>query len=278
MHTRKGILIFVLITALTFGSLSVVTTASASTHDSWNLSCNPDDNVPFDTQAIFTGWTTYSGDCKVSFTLKNIQTGYTCTKNDVPLTYKNGKNCADWTKVLDKEGDWKVTATIYKKTTFLWWTTWEAHDCAPKIVKCIHQPTINDYVLECTPSCDQSIELGTQVTVKAKTSNMEVCKIDFWWMKPDGTTELEVVSTFTMEGNMRVFTSMKTLNILGDWTVYADFIDKQYNKCHSQDVVVACRHCTFNVVPEVPLLGTIGASAAMFGGFAALKLRRKPKK
>ena len=63
---------------------------------------------------------------------------------------------------------------------------------------------------------------------------------------------------------------------LGDWTVKALFID-QRGYCHCTcDSTLARKATSFFVVPEIPLIGTAGASIAMFAGLA-VKMKRKPQ-
>ena len=64
--------------------------------------------------------------------------------------------------------------------------------------------------------------------------------------------------------------------IVGDWGVQAKFYD-EYNFCHFDfDIRLATRATSFNVVPELPLIGTAGASVAMVLGLALFKAKRKP--
>jgi hypothetical protein len=264
-----------MIVALAYSSFALLAPANAS---GWYLNCNPDNNVPYNTGCTFTGWTTYSGDCKVEFTLKCLQTGYTCSHEEM-ITWKNGEYCGDWSKILDHEGDWRICTTFYKKTTFLWWTTWDkVYECTPKIITCCCPPS-NNYWLDCNPPCGSEVQPGTLVTSTAKTTNSEIYKVKFTWTNPLGQEVTETVTNRQWDSVNHVyyFVSTRTLDIIGDWCVKAEFIDKQgYCGCQ-KDVVVACRYQCLTVVPEIPLLGTVGASAAMLSGFA-LKIKRKQKK
>lgn len=62
---------------------------------------------------------------------------------------------------------------------------------------------------------------------------------------------------------------------LGDWSVQAIFQGPTGQTVDSFVEKIAIRATSFNVIPEIPLLGTVGASIAMIAGLA-FKLKRKP--
>ena len=64
------------------------------------------------------------------------------------------------------------------------------------------------------------------------------------------------------------------VGIIGDWGVQALFIGTGGTVKEQVDDVIAIRATSFNVIPEIPLLGTVGASIAMIGALG-FKLKRK---
>jgi hypothetical protein len=123
---------------------------------------------------------------------------------------------------------------------------------------------------------------GTGVIATAKTTDHDVDQVTFTWINPAGQTvwteTVPVQFDGTYYGYKKVYsaTSTYTPEALGDWTVKALFIDQSGHLhccCTSE---VARRATSFNVIPEIPLIGTAGASIAMFAGLA-VKMKRKPQ-
>ena len=66
-------------------------------------------------------------------------------------------------------------------------------------------------------------------------------------------------------------------NIIGDWGVQPLFQDSTGQTIEGVEDVVAIRATSFNVIPEIPILGAAGASLAMLAGFAFTVKRQIPK-
>jgi hypothetical protein len=123
---------------------------------------------------------------------------------------------------------------------------------------------------------------GAAVIATAKTTNRDVDKVTFTWINPAGQTVWTETVAVQFDGTYyngkKVYsaTSTYTPEALGDWTVKALFIDQNghFHCCCTSEV--ARRATSFNVVPEIPLIGTAGASIAMFAGLA-VKMKRKPQ-
>ena len=121
------------------------------------------------------------------------------------------------------------------------------------------------------------IPLGATVTVTAKTNDPNAYKVLFTWLNPAEQPKLIETKTAISDGSFSVATSTLTLNQIGDWDVYAVFFDKFGNRCFSIIIPVKIRHLSFNVIPEIPVIGTAGASIAMVLGLS-FKMKRKSYK
>lgn len=120
------------------------------------------------------------------------------------------------------------------------------------------------------------IPLGATVTVTAKTNDPKAYTVLFAWLNPAEQSELVEGKTVSSDGTFSFATSTLTLDKIGDWDVYAVFFDKFGNQCFSVIIPVRIRHISFNVIPEVPVIGTAGASIAMVLGLA-VRRKRKPQ-
>jgi hypothetical protein len=93
-------------------------------------------------------------------------------------------------------------------------------------------------------------------------------------------TEIKKVSAngTTFAGKLVYYaTSTFTPETMGDWGVQAKFLDVH---CICRCIwveKVARRATSFNVIPEIPIIGTAGAGIAMVAGFT-YKIKRKPQK
>jgi len=126
------------------------------------------------------------------------------------------------------------------------------------------------YKLQCPTT---SVGAFTDVTITAKSNDWRVDKVIFYWYSPSGLEFTETV-TAAHVGSEWVASSTHKVDVLGDWTVKAKFKggdDTWWCWCDDVCVVKCCR---FNVIPEVPLIGTAGISIAMVGGLA-YKMKRK---
>jgi hypothetical protein len=143
--------------------------------------------------------------------------------------------------------------------------------------------TQNNYYYELSddyPGPNIEIPLDTTVTVTAKTDDGRVDKIKFIWDNPGlGPLDIETkpVQSQTVNGETYYYaTTTRTLSLLGDWKLTVKFIDAANNECFTFDRTIQCRHTHFNVIPEIPVIGTAGVSIAMLAGLT-YKLKRKPK-
>jgi hypothetical protein len=122
---------------------------------------------------------------------------------------------------------------------------------------------------------------GTEVAATAMTTDASVTRVTFLWKNPAGTTTFNDpdVPVFqngtTWDGKLIYYAiSTYTPEALGDWGIQALFQDSRGHTIQGVADVVAIRARSFNVIPEVPLLGTLGASLAMVAGLA-YKTKRK---
>ena len=133
------------------------------------------------------------------------------------------------------------------------------------------------YTYELTSNYPEyNVPLDTAVTVTAKTNDPNAYRVRFIWSDPAGRIELTEGVTVTSDGGFSVASSTCTLNTIGDWDVYAIFLDKFGSQCFSIVLPVKIRYTSFNVIPEVAVIGTAGASVAMIAAFT-YKMKRKPK-
>ncbi len=124
------------------------------------------------------------------------------------------------------------------------------------------------------------VQLGNPVTVTATTNNEEIVKISFNWTNPAGDLAFPIETTnvqWKWQDGHKVYyaTSIKTPNAIGDWIVEAEFIDEQGYCWCKEYKTIATRTTSFNVVPEVPLLGTAGVAIAMVLGLTVYKKKQK---
>jgi hypothetical protein len=124
--------------------------------------------------------------------------------------------------------------------------------------------------------------LGTEVHVKAYTTDAGVTQVTFIWRNAaeDIVYGPDVVTTKTTDGEHNGKTvymfeaPVHAPDSIGDWGVQAIFQGPDESARANCQNVIAIRATSFNVIPEIPLIGTAGASIAMIGGLA-FKLRRK---
>ncbi len=116
------------------------------------------------------------------------------------------------------------------------------------------------------------VQLNQPLTVTATTNNPNVGKIRFTWLNPAAqTVKVETVSVTTVGAN-QVACSTYTPSTLGDWTVKAEFVDVRNYVSFLGTTTIESR-TTFNIVPEVPLIGTAGIAVAMALGLVFYKKR-----
>ena len=126
--------------------------------------------------------------------------------------------------------------------------------------------------------------LGTDVHVTAYTTDEGVTQVTFIWRNGAGDEVYgpDVVTTRSTDGEyggktVYVFEApVHAPDSIGDWGVQALFQGPDGRDRANLEDVVAIRATSFNVIPEIPLVGTAGAAIAMMGGLA-FKLKRKSK-
>jgi hypothetical protein len=125
------------------------------------------------------------------------------------------------------------------------------------------------------------VSLGTTVTVTAMSTDSHVDYVKFIWKNAAGDVIYEdKVNVYTngtkYNGKLiRYANSTHTPNSLGDWGVQAKFYDKNGGCYGGHDTRLATKATSFNVVPEVPILGTAGVAAAMVLGLTVFKAKKK---
>lgn len=123
--------------------------------------------------------------------------------------------------------------------------------------------------------------LGATVNVTAMTTNWDVNYVTFIWKNAAGVIvyqeDVDVHTNGTRYNGQLVkyASSVHVANSLGDWGVQGKFYDEQGFWFWSCDDLLATRSTSFNVVPEVPLLGTAGIAAAMVLGLTVYRAKKK---
>ena len=125
---------------------------------------------------------------------------------------------------------------------------------------------------------------GTEVVATAMTTNASVTRVTFLWKNPVGTPvftdpDVPVFQNGTMWDGKLIYYAISSYTPLaiGDWGIQALFQDSTDRTIQGAQNVVAIRARSFNVILEIPIIGTIGASIAMLGGLT-YRMTRKPKK
>ena len=125
------------------------------------------------------------------------------------------------------------------------------------------------------------VPFGAEVTAWAATTNLEVYGVTFHWKNPAGivvdSQYVDVASSAEMDydgDHVHVFESKYTPNYIGDGSVQVHFQGEGGNVIHEVINVVAIRAASFNVIPEIPVIGTAGASMAMLIGLGYQLKRR----
>jgi hypothetical protein len=126
-----------------------------------------------------------------------------------------------------------------------------------------------------------NVPTGAAVTATAQTTNHYVDKVTFTWKNPTSQTiwtdTVPVHPDGTYNGKtVYSASSTHTPTEHGNWTVEAKFQDEHNSIIFTWTETVAIKTTQFFVVPEIPIIGTAGASIAMFAGLA-IKMKRKPQ-
>jgi len=125
--------------------------------------------------------------------------------------------------------------------------------------------------------------LGADVHVKAYTTDAGVTQVTFIWRNaaeeevfgPDVVNTKSIDNTLYTEPVYVFEAPVHAPDSAGDWGVQAIFQGPTGQTVGNFECKIAIRATSFNVIPEIPLLGTVGASVAMIAGLA-FKLKRKP--
>jgi hypothetical protein len=124
---------------------------------------------------------------------------------------------------------------------------------------------------------------GSNVIVTAYTTDVDVYQVTFIWKYPNGTMAVgpEVDNTPVAgdpyKGNaVNTFSSTHPVSVKGDWGVQALFQGPDGKTKESIDYVVSIKATSFFVVPDFPMIGTVGSLGAMFLGLG-LFIRRKSR-
>lgn len=121
---------------------------------------------------------------------------------------------------------------------------------------------------------------GKLVTVTAMTTDNTITQVTFLWKNPGGNTVFtEVNATRGTDGEfdgktVYTFSSAHTPNAIGDWGVQALFQGPDGMTKESIEDVIAIRATSFFVVPDFPMIGTVGSLGTMLLGLG-LFIRRK---
>ena len=141
------------------------------------------------------------------------------------------------------------------------------------------------------------VPLGVEVVATAGTTDLDIENITFRWHDPADNTVWE--DTFAVSGPLITpnvpsnippevqewaddnpgvsylyAQSTHTPNMVGDWGVQAFFIGLDGKTKAGLDYVVQIRATSFNVIPEIPIIGTAGAAIAMLAGLGLFMKRR----
>jgi len=129
------------------------------------------------------------------------------------------------------------------------------------------------------------VPLGAPVTARAGTTNLNIIRVVFRWLKPDGTeawpphevTPHSETDTWNSQP-MLVFISIRNPDEVGDWAVQAIFYDSEGHgegPLHEEATVkVSIRASSFFAIPEGPI-GTISILLAMFVALGVIVVKRK---
>ncbi len=122
---------------------------------------------------------------------------------------------------------------------------------------------------------------GSNVEVTAYTTDADVNQVTFLWKTPDGDiVKTDVDDSRTADGTfdgktVYTFSSSFSPEIKGDWGVQALFQGPDGKTKESIDDVVSIKATSFFVVPDIPLLGTVGSLSAMLLALAIFVKRKK---
>jgi hypothetical protein len=115
--------------------------------------------------------------------------------------------------------------------------------------------------------------IGQTILVTATTDNPGVVNVVFIWKNAAAIEQWRETVT-VVSGQAQ---SSGVPNSIGDWGVQALFVGADGRTIQSVEDVVAIRATSFNVVPEIPLLGTAGVALAFVGALGVYVKRKNSK-
>jgi hypothetical protein len=128
---------------------------------------------------------------------------------------------------------------------------------------------------------------GTLVTVTAMTTDDTITQVTFLWKSPSGNTVFtDVDNTRETDGQIEgkdifIFSSAQTPKTAGysfetgDWGVQAMFQGPDGKTKEGVEEVVSIKATSFFVVPDIPVIGTLGATGAALLALVVFKARKK---
>jgi len=158
-------------------------------------------------------------------------------------------------------------------------------------------PIANGYAVT-TNWHGKDVPVGESVTAWAGTQDTSVTQVEFKWRDPSGeliwdvTVSLfgpyttsnvpsgvpeEIVEWSNKHPGFTIWyaTSTQVPDLPGDWGVQAIFRDPTHVGRGHDTTKVAIRATSFNVIPEVPIVGTVGAAAVMLLGIGLFAKRTR---
>jgi len=143
----------------------------------------------------------------------------------------------------------------------------------------------------------EEVPIGESVTAWAGTNDSTVKKVEFEWKDPDENlifnenvtifgpyttpnvpsgAPQEIVDWADKYPGRTIYyaTNTQAPDVIGDWGVKAIFHDS--GTIQGQDsTIVAMRATSFDVIPEIPIVGTAGATIAMLLGLGLFYRKKK---
>jgi len=157
------------------------------------------------------------------------------------------------------------------------------------LIQCVaaQWSTLNSGYAVTTNYHGKEVPPGALVTATAGTTNTNVKNVTFKWKYPNGTVAF-IDENITVWSNGTKWTnssgsyliyyaqSQHTLDVFGDWGVQAFFVGNGGRTKANIECTIKIRATSFNVIPNIPILGTAGATMIMIISFG-LFLKKKKK-
>ncbi len=129
----------------------------------------------------------------------------------------------------------------------------------------------------------KDVPLGASVNVTAMTTNCDANFVTFIWKNAAGVIVYQENVDLKTNGTryngygplIKYASSVQVADSLGNWNVEGNFYDEHGFWFWTCNDWLAMRSTSFNVVPEVPLLGTAGIAAAMALGLTVYKKKKQ---